>query len=555
MIILRDYQKRGSDCIFEKWRTHFSTLLCLPTGTGKTEVFANVIHRIHPQRVLVLAHREELIFQAKNRIERSTGLECEIEMGAMTAHSNLFRTETHSPVVISTIQSQIAGCDGDGRMTKFDPMQFGLLIIDEAHRSVSPSYLRVIEYYRRNPDLRILGVTATPDRTDEEALGKVFECVAFEYGILDAVNDGWLVPIKQRIVHINGLDFSKIRTTAGDLNSGDLAAVMESEKNLQGVAGSAIEMIGDRRTLVFTVSVAQAEKLAEIFNRHRSGMARWVCGKTNKDERREMLKDYSDGKIQVMVNCDCLSEGFDSPGVEVVIQAKPTKSRSKYAQQIGRATRPLAGIVDGPETAEARKAAIAASPKTCCEVIDYVGNSGRHKLISAADILGGKYSEEIRIRAIQKIKKGAVPVEMTQALLDAEEELRKEKEAQRLATQARASKVVAKVDFTTKIVDAFTRHGVQYQAANDWDRRHQKQLTEKQRFCLKREGVDPDKISASCGKQMLAKIFKTPTPGQAKVLTRFGYSLDCTAKEASVIIGKISANGWRRPDPPTGEKP
>lgn len=548
MITLREYQVRSSDGILEKWKDHNSTLLCLPTGCGKTEVFAHIISRMQPQRSLVLAHREELIFQARNRIERSTGLHCEIEMGAINSGTNLFRSTAQAPVVVSTVQTQIAGCDGAGRMSKFDPMEFGVLIIDECHRSVSPSYLKVIEYYKRNPELRILGVTATPDRTDEEALGKVFESVAFEYHILDAIQDGWLVPIKQRMVHINGLDFSKIRTTAGDLNSGDLAAVMESEKNLQGVAGSSIEMIGGRRTLVFTASVAQAEKLCEIYNRHRAGMARWVCGKTNRDERREMLTDYSAGKIQVMVNCDCLSEGFDSPGVEVVIQAKPTKSRSKYAQQIGRATRPLAGVVDGPETPDLRRAAIAASLKTCCEVIDYVGNSGRHKLISVVDILGGKFSEDTQAMAVKKIKASAVAIEMTAALTQAELEIKQAKEARQLAADARRARLVADVNYSTRDVDPFARLGVRREASNDWEKRNLRQLSEKQCEVLKKNGIDPSTISASCGKKLIDKIFHHPTPGQAKVLKRFHYPLDCTAKQASEIIDALARNNWKRPE-------
>ena len=100
-------------------------------------------------------------------------------------------------------------------MSKFDPQRFGVLIIDEAHHATSPSYRRVIDYYRTNPALKVLGVTATPDRADEEALGQVFQSVAFDYEVLDAIHDGWLVPIEQQMVHVEGLDYSSIRTTAG----------------------------------------------------------------------------------------------------------------------------------------------------------------------------------------------------------------------------------------------------------------------------------------------------------------------------------------------------
>ena len=281
-----------------------------------------------------------------------------------------------------------------------------MLIIDEAHHATSPSYRRVIDYYRTNPALKVLGVTATPDRADEEALGQVFQSVAFDYEVLDAIHDGWLVPIEQQMVHVEGLDYSSIRTTAGDLNGGDLAAVLEAEKNLQQMASASLAIIGQRRALVFTASVKAAEMTAEILNRHRPGMAAWVCGKTDREERRRVLAEFAAGKLQVVCNCGVLTEGFDDPGVEVVIMGRPTKSRSLYSQMVGRSTRPLPGVVDGPETAEARKAAIAASAKPSCLVVDFVGNAGKHKLITSADILGGKVSEEALERAVKRVSTG-----------------------------------------------------------------------------------------------------------------------------------------------------
>ena len=212
---LRPYQSAASDAIFKEWQDNDSTLVVMPTGGGKTILFADVIRRVFPRRALVIAHREELIFQARDKIERVTGLKASVEMGEYGAEGGLFGT---ARVVVSTIQTQCSGGDGGGRMTKFDPSQFGLLIIDEAHHATSPTYRRVIDYYRTNPALKVLGVTATPDRADEQALGQVFQSVAFDYEVLDAIHDGWLVPIEQQMVHVEGLDYSSIRTTAGDLN-------------------------------------------------------------------------------------------------------------------------------------------------------------------------------------------------------------------------------------------------------------------------------------------------------------------------------------------------
>src|SRR3990167_2301775 len=400
-MILRQYQTQASDAIMREFQESDSTLIVVPTGGGKTIIIADVIRRFHPQRAIVLAHREELIFQARQKIEAFTGFNCEIEMADFTAAANLWQLPE---VIISTVQTQNSGTTKK-RMTRFNPNDFGLLVIDEAHHCTANSYRAVIDYYKSNPDLRVLGVTATPDRTDEEALGQVFKTVAFDYEILDAIHDGYLVPVEQQLVSISGLDFSNVRTTAGDLNGADLAAVMEQEEMMQGVASASIEIVGNRRAVVFTSSVKHAETISSIFNRHRNGMCEWVCGTTPKEERRRILDDFQNGRVQVVANCAVLTEGFDNTGVEVIIMARPTKSRSLYAQMAGRAMRPLPGVIDGLEAASAdeRKSAIATSAKSSCKIIDFVGNSGRHKLMTTADILGGNVSEE----AIEKALEGA----------------------------------------------------------------------------------------------------------------------------------------------------
>ena len=540
---LRPYQSAASDAIFKEWLEHDSTLVVMPTGGGKTILFADVIRRVFPRRALVIAHREELIFQARDKIERVTGLKASVEMGEYGAEGGLFAM---ARVVVSTIQTQCSGGDGGGRMTKFDPSQFGLLIIDEAHHATSPTYRRVIDYYRTNPALKVLGVTATPDRADEQALGQVFQSVAYDYEVLDAIHDGWLVPIEQQMVHVEGLDYSSIRTTAGDLNGGDLAAVLEAEKNLQQMASASVAIIGGRRALVFTASVKAAEMTAEIFNRHREGMAAWVCGKTDREERRRTLTEFAAGKWQVVCNCGVLTEGFDDPGVEVVIMGRPTKSRSLYSQMVGRSTRPLPGVVDGPETAEARKAAIAASAKASCLVVDFVGNSGKHKLITSADILGGKVSEEAMERAVKRVSAAGGPVNMTEVLDEAEAELREQK---RLAEAARRANLVATARFTTQSVDPFDVLALEPARARGWDQG--RQLTEKQRALLAKQGINPDRVSFVEGRQLIAEIFrrwngKLCSFKQAKVLRKYGYDTQVSFAEASATIDALARNGWRR---------
>jgi superfamily II DNA or RNA helicase len=551
-VILRSYQKQARDSILSEWKENNSTLLVLPTGSGKTLVFSEIIRARFPGRAMVLAHRQELIWQAKEKIQAITGLATEVEMGEFKSSlsTGLFR---RAHVVVSTIQTHCAGGDGGGRMGKFDPNDFRTLIVDEAHHATSPSYRRVIEYYRTNPKLKVLGVTATPDRADEEALGQVFETVAYDYEILDAIHDGWLVPIKQQMVDVQGLDFSSVRPTAGDLNGADLASIMETERNLHGVAGPSIDIIGDKRTLVFTASVKHAEMLAAIFNRHRPDSAAWVCGKTDKHDRALINDGFNSGKIQILCNCGTHTEGFDSPGVEIVIMAKPTKSRSLYAQMVGRSTRPLPGVVDGlvDSTAETRRERIANSKKPSCLVVDFAGNSGRHKLMTTADILGGKVSDVAIERAIAIAKKSGRPVQMDALLDEEEEQFQREAEQRRLEEEARRAKLVAKAKFSLTSVDPFDILQVKPVASRGWDKG--KVLSEKQRNFLRRGGIDPDKINYANAKALIGEMMNRfekhlCTLGQAKVLRKFGCPTDLTFEQASKTIDAIAKNGWRRPE-------
>ena len=188
----------------------------------------------------------------------------------------------------------------------------------------------------------------------EKPLGKVFESVAFDYQLPDAIHDGWLVPIEQQFVFVDGLDLSDCRTTAGDLNGGDLARVMEIEETLHRVVAPTMELAGDQKGLVFSASVAAAQRMAEIANRHKPGCAEFICGTTPMEDRREILRRYAQSDFQYLFNCMIATEGFDESTIGVVAIARPTKSRALYAQMVGRGTRPLPGIVDGLETGRNR---------------------------------------------------------------------------------------------------------------------------------------------------------------------------------------------------------
>lgn len=542
---LRPYQEEAVDGIFRAWEENDSTLLVMATGTGKTQVFSEIIRRSQPKRAMVLAHRGELIWQAVKRIE-GLGLDCSVEMADLQADTNIWN---RSPVVVSTIQTQCAGNNGNGRMAFFKPDDFGLVIVDEAHHATSKTWRRTLNHYRQNPELKILGVTATPDRADEEALGQVFQSVAYDYEILDAIKDGYLVPIDQEMVFIEHLDFSAIRTTAGDLNSADLAAVMEAEKNLHGIVSASVKIIGNRQAVVFAVTVKQAEMMAEIFNRHREGMAGWVCGKTPIDQRKSLLQSFDNGDTQVLVNVGVLTEGWDSPGCEVIIQARPTKSRCLYSQMVGRATRPLPGLVDGIPTPEERRDAIANSPKPSMLVVDFVGNAGKHKLMTTADILGGKVSDEAIARATEKAKQKRL--RMDQALEEAEREIQAEIEARKQREAARRAKLVGHATFSKKAINPFEVFQLEPTRARGWD--EGKTLSEKQRALLLRQGINPDEMPFAQARQVLNEMFrrwngKLATLKQCATLQKHGYETrNLTMQEASKLIDALAKNNWRRP--------
>ena len=534
---LRDYQERAIEAVFEQWKTVTSTCVVAATGLGKTILFAKVIERSRPHRTLVIAHRKELIEQARDKILAATGLQSDVEMAWETADDSMWGRK---PVVIATVQTLNSG--GGKRMRKWKPEEFGRIVCDEFHHGTSKSYRAIFDYFKQNPELKILGVTATPDRADEEALSQVCDSVAFHYDILDGVNDGWLVPVTQQFCPVSSLDFSHVRTTAGDLNEGDLARIMEAEENVQGVCHPTLEVLyglepktlsklpvsewtqflsalgrNPRRTIVFTVSVAQAEACCNILNRVVPGIAEWICGKTPTDDRTAILTRYHHGQTPVIVNCGVLTEGFDAPATEVIIMARPTKSRSLYTQMVGRSTRPLPGIVDSCTDAEGRRQGIADSSKPRCRIIDFAGNSGRHKLVCAIDILSGKSSQAAIDHAIEKAKAEGKPVTVLKTLTNAEWELEKkrkeEAERLRLAIEARRRGVVAKVDYNQIHVDPFGQSSF-----GGWGKKNKDTgppATENQKRVIGRAGINPVNLSK---------------------------------KKAGWILSILSANNWTLPE-------
>ncbi len=537
---LREYQSKAADAVFKSFEEHSSALVVMPTGSGKSVLFSHIIDQGDWGRVVVLAHREELIYQAAAHIERATGYAPDIEMSSHYADKSMFR---RNPVVVSSIQTQ-----SRGRMERFDPNQFGLVLLDEAHHATSKSYRKVIDHYRKNPDCKLLGVTATPDRADEAALGRVFDDVAFVYELSDAIKDGWLVPIFQRPIALHGLDLSSVGASSGDLNKRELAEVLEDEELEQQVAHAVYRVVGQRKTLVFAVTVRQAEMIADILNRHEPDCARWVCGKTPKQERAQTLRDYKAGVFRFLVNVGVFTEGYDEPGIEVVVMARPTKSRALYSQMVGRGTRPLAGLVDGAGSCPERHRRIATSAKPRLEVIDFVGNSGKHKLVTTADILGGKHDEAVVDMAKRVAMEDDAPVDVSKALEEAAEEHERRKADERRRRMA----VIACSNYTVGgEVDPFDVLDIAEQPARGWDR--VKRPSARMVEVLERAGIGCKDVTYSQASQLIGAIMERRdkglcTPKQAKVLAGHGYDTGSTFAEAREIIDALAANNWQRPE-------
>jgi superfamily II DNA or RNA helicase len=548
---LRDYQLNARAAILKEFESVNSTLLVVPTGGGKTQIAVSVAEEfLHKGRVMFLCHREELARQAMARFQNMLGITPDLEKAEFTV-SKYFGEQ--SRVVVSTVQTQ---CARGGRMEKFSPYDFSLLITDESHHATSDTWQRVINYYRQNPTLKVLGMTATPDRSDEEALGKVFESVAFDYEITDAIEHGWLVPVTQRLVTIDGLDFSGMHTTAGDLNGAELQAEMERDQILLGVADATLREVGARKTLAFAASVAQANRLCEIFNRYRGGCAEFICGTTPEDDRTRLVKAFAEGKFQILTNCAVFTEGYDDAAIQAVVMARPTKSRSLYAQMAGRAMRAMPGVVDGPPTAEERRASIAVSGKPECLLLDFVGNSGKHKLVTAADILGGKYTDDVKDRAKRNMRKettdGAIPSDVVLSLEKAQREMDDEREKKRRAL------IRANASYRTTNVDPFSIFDIRPLPARGWD--VGKALSPAQLAVLtkqidkKKTGVDVATMPYHQQKQLLNDIFRRfkgnlASFAQLNVIRKRqpDVSPDITRAEANRIISDIAEReGWKK---------
>ena len=320
---LRPYQEEAREKVQHEWEEgRKRTLLVLPTGCGKTIVFSKIIEdRVRlGERVLVIAHRSELLEQASNKLKTATGLNTALEKAENTSIGSWYR------VVVCSVQT----LQREKRLKQFPKDYFDTIIIDEAHHALSSSYQNVLSYF---DEAQVLGVTATPDRGDKQNLGKVFDSLAYEYSLVDAINSGYLSKISAITIPLT-LDLSKVSQQAGDFKAANIGTALDPY--LDQIADEMVKQCKDRKTVVFLPLVKTSQKFKDILN-SKGFKAAEVNGSS--EDRAEVLKDFDNDKYNVLCNSMLLTEGWDCPTVDCIVVLRPTKVRALYSQMVGRGTR------------------------------------------------------------------------------------------------------------------------------------------------------------------------------------------------------------------------
>lgn len=515
---LRPYQEQARLRVEDEWTSGVKrTLLVLPTGTGKTIVFAKIVEDMVRKgyRVLILAHRGELLKQAADKIRKSTGLVCSVEKADQSCLDSWFR------VTVGSVQSM----QRPKRLERFSADYFPVIIIDEAHHAISDGYQRVLEHF---PDARVLGVTATPDRGDMRNLGEFFQSLAYEYTLPKAIKEGYLSPIKAQTVPLE-IDISDVGIQSGDFAAGEIGTALDPY--LPKIAEEMKKYCMNRKTVVFLPLIATSQKFKDLLNEN--GFRAAEVNGTSED-RAEVLKDFEDGKYNVLCNSMLLTEGWDCPSVDCVIVLRPTKVRSLYSQMVGRGTRLYPG-------------------KEYLLLLDFLWHTERHELCHPAHLICE--SEEVARKITQNMEKeaGGEPVDLE----DAEERASKDVIAEREAALAkqlaemkrRKRKLVDPLQFEMSI-QAEDLSG--YVPSFGWEMAPPSQ---KQLDALEKRGICPDEVgNAGKAKMLLDRLYARQdagltTPKQIRFLEGRGFQHVGTwdFNSAKNLIDRIAGNGWRVP--------
>lgn len=514
---LRPYQREAKEAVFEQWENGSrKTLVVLPTGCGKTIVFAKITEDCvsHGDRVLILAHRGELLDQAADKIAKATGLGCATEKAEQSCLGSWFR------ITVGSVQSMMR----ETRLSRFPEDYFNTIIIDEAHHCISESYQRVLKHF---PDAKVLGVTATPDRGDMKNLGQVFESLAYEYTLPKAIKEGYLSPIKAVTIPLQ-VDLTGVGVQSGDFKAGDLGTALDPY--LESIAQEMEKYCKDKKTVVFLPLVKTSQKFRDILNEHGFKAAE-VNGESQ--DRAEILEDYASGEYNVLCNSMLLTEGWDCPDVDCIVVLRPTKVRSLYCQMVGRGTRLAPG-------------------KDHLLLLDFLWHTERHELCHPAHLICE--SEEVAQKMTENLEKDAgCPIDIEEAEKTASEDVvaqREEALAQKLAEMKRRKrKLVDPLQFEMSI-QAEDLAG--YVPAFGWE---MAPPSDKQKKTLEKLGIMPDEIdNAGKASKLLDRLDKRrqeglTTPKQIRFLESRGFQHVGTWQfdTAKKLIDRIAGNGWRVP--------
>lgn len=513
---LRPYQEEARQKVQEEWEEGKKrTLLVLPTGTGKTIVFSKIIEdRVKKgERVLVIAHRGELLEQASDKLYKSTGLKTATEKAEQTSLGSFYR------VVVGSVQTM----QREKRLNQFPPEYFDTIVIDEAHHAISDGYQRVLHHFE---DANVLGVTATPDRGDMRNLGSYFESLAYEYGLAEAIKSGYLSPIKALTIPLK-LDLSNVKQQAGDFSTKDLGTALDPY--LEQIAEEMKKQCFNRKTVVFLPLVKTSQKFRDILNKHGFKAAE-VNGESA--DREQILKDYEEGKYNVLCNSMLLTEGWDCPSVDCVIVLRPTKVRALYSQMVGRGTRLAPG-------------------KKELLLLDFLWHTERHELCHPANLIAT--DEAVAKKMTENIEELGAPIDLEQAEQQAKEDVALEREeslAKQLSEMKRRKrKLVDPLQFEMSIQASDL---TDYVPSFGWQ---MSPPTDKQVKALEKWGIFPDEIeNAGKAEMLINRLVKRrdaglSTPKQIRFLENRGFQHVGTwqFEAATKLINRIAANGWRIP--------
>ena len=511
---LRPYQQQAREHIHAEWENgHTRTLLVLPTGTGKTIVFASVAaDQVRAgDRVLILAHRGELLEQAADKLQRSTGLVSAVEKAESTCLDSWFR------VVVGSVQT----LQRTARLERFPQDYFGTIIIDEAHHAITDGYRRILDYFS---GAKVLGVTATPDRGDMRNLGEVFDSLAFEYKLTDAIKEGYLCKIMAQTIPLQ-LDITSVTMSGGDYAVGDLGTALDPY--LEQIAAEMARRCKSRKTVVFLPLIKTSQKFRDLLNA-KGFRAAEVNGQS--DDRRQVLADFDAGKYNVLCNSMLLTEGWDCPSVDCVVVLRPTKVRSLYSQMVGRGTRLSPG-------------------KTDLLLLDFLWMTDKHELCRPADLVCE--DRTVARQMTEHLAETGCPEDIEEAAAQASEDVvaqREEALAKQLEEQRRKkAKLVDPLQYEMSI-QAEDLSG--YVPAFGWEAGPP---SEQQTAALEKLGILPDAVeSAGKAALLLDRLNKRrdeglTTPKQIRCLEKYGFQHVGTwsFEAARHMIDRIAAQGWR----------